>query len=169
LNEPKQIHRVSPEATRNRRVAHEALSDEATPGGRAHASDADSVGVARSEAKSAEPSEAHKARARTGNRDVVKSGSTPDFTTRLQTTRLLNVGYGNLVAAARVVAIVAPNASPMRRLRHEAAERGKLIDATEGRRTRSIVIVDSDHVVLSAINPETLAARLVEDDAEPRS
>jgi len=78
---------------------------------------------------------------------------------------LLNVGYGNLIAARRVVAIVAPNASPMRRLRHEAAERGKLVDATEGRRTRSIVILDSDHVVLSAINPETLAARLVEDDA----
>jgi regulator of extracellular matrix RemA (YlzA/DUF370 family) len=83
--------------------------------------------------------------------------------------RLLNVGYGNLVAALRIVAIVAPNASPMRRLRHEAAERGKLVDATEGRRTRSIVILDSDHVVLSAINPETLAARLVEDDAGPQA
>ncbi len=88
---------------------------------------------------------------------------------RAQPTRLLNVGYGNLVAAARVVAIVAPNASPMRRLRHEAGERGKLVDATEGRRTRSIVILDSDHVVLSAINPETLAARLVEDGAEPQA
>ncbi|MBS1104548.1 MAG: hypothetical protein H6Q91_50 [Deltaproteobacteria bacterium] len=78
--------------------------------------------------------------------------------------RLLNVGYGNLVTASRVVAIVAPAAAPMRRLRHEAGERGKLVDATEGRRTRSIVILDSDHVVLSAINPETLAARLVEDE-----
>lgn len=74
--------------------------------------------------------------------------------------RLLNVGYGNLVAAARIVAIVAPGASPMRRLRREAAERGKLVDATEGRRTRSILVLDSDHVVLSAIHPETLAARL---------
>lgn len=83
--------------------------------------------------------------------------------------RLLNVGYGNLVTATRVVAIVAPNASPMRRLRHEAADRGKLIDATEGRRTRSIVVLDSDHLVLSAINPETLAARLVEDDAGPQA
>ena len=89
--------------------------------------------------------------------------------TRTQQQRLLNVGYGNLVAARRIVAIVAPNASPMRRLRHEAAERGKLIDATEGRRTRSIVILDSDHVMLSAINPETLAARLVEDDAGPHA
>jgi extracellular matrix regulatory protein A len=78
--------------------------------------------------------------------------------------RLINVGYGNLVAMTRIVAIVAPAASPMRRLRREAAERGKLVDATEGRRTRSILIMDSDHVVLSAINPETLAARLLQED-----
>jgi regulator of extracellular matrix RemA (YlzA/DUF370 family) len=75
-------------------------------------------------------------------------------------TRLLNVGYGNLVAAGRIVAIVAPAAAPMRRLRREASNRGKLVDATEGRRTRSILVLDSDHVVLSAIHPETLAARL---------
>lgn len=74
--------------------------------------------------------------------------------------RLISVGYGNLVIASRVVAIVSPHASPMRRLRREAAGRGKLIDVTEGRRTRSILITDSDHVVLSAINPETLATRL---------
>lgn len=74
--------------------------------------------------------------------------------------RLISVGYGNLVVASRVVAIVAPHAAPMRRLRREATERGKLIDVTEGRRTRSILITDSDHVVLSAINPETLAARV---------
>lgn len=80
--------------------------------------------------------------------------------------RLVNVGYGNLVAAARVVAIVAPGASPMRRLRREAGERGKLVDATEGRRTRSILVLDSDHVVLSAINPETLAARVAEEGAQ---
>lgn len=74
--------------------------------------------------------------------------------------RLVSVGYGNLVVAKRVVAIVSPSAAPMRRLRREASERGKLIDATEGRRTRSILITDSDHVVLSAINPETLATRV---------
>jgi regulator of extracellular matrix RemA (YlzA/DUF370 family) len=77
--------------------------------------------------------------------------------------RLVNVGYGNLVAATRIVAIVAPGASPMRRLRREASERGKLVDVTEGRRTRSILILDSDHVLLSAINPETLAARLAQE------
>lgn len=75
----------------------------------------------------------------------------------------LNLGYGNLVAAARVVAVVNAQSAPMRRLRDEAAARGKLIDATQGRRTRSIVVTDSDHVVLSAVNPETLAARLDPD------
>lgn len=77
---------------------------------------------------------------------------------------LLNVGYGNLVAAARVVAIVSPQSSPMRRLREEAGSRGKLVDATQGRRTRSILVTDSDHVILSAINPETIAARLEQRD-----
>lgn len=74
--------------------------------------------------------------------------------------RMLNIGYGNLVLASRVVAVVAPGSSPMRRLREEASERNKLVDATQGRRTRSIIVLDSDHIVLSAINPETIAARL---------
>ena len=75
--------------------------------------------------------------------------------------RLLNIGYGNLVAASRVVAIVSPQSAPMRRLREEASGRGKLVDATQGRRTRSILVTDSDHVILSAVNPETIASRLV--------
>jgi regulator of extracellular matrix RemA (YlzA/DUF370 family) len=79
--------------------------------------------------------------------------------------RLLNVGYGNRIAASRIVAIVAPGASPMRRLRRDATERGKLVDATEGRRTRSILVLDSDPVVLSANTPEPLAGRL--GDARP--
>ena len=78
--------------------------------------------------------------------------------------RMLNIGYGNLLAAARVVAIVSPQSAPMRRLREEASNRGKLVDATQGRRTRSILVTDSDHVVLSAINPETIAARLAQDE-----
>ncbi len=78
-----------------------------------------------------------------------------------RTPRLLNIGYGNLVMASRVVSIVSPQSAPMRRLREEAAKRGKLIDATQGRRTRSILVMDSDQVVLSAINPETIASRLV--------
>ncbi len=73
---------------------------------------------------------------------------------------MISIGYGNLVAANRVISIVSPQSSPMRRLREQASQRGKLIDATEGRRTRSIIVTDSDHVILSAINPETIAARL---------
>ena len=76
---------------------------------------------------------------------------------------MVNIGYGNLVTAARVIAIASPSSSPMRRLREEAGQRGKLLDATEGRRTRSIVITDSDHVILSAITPETIATRLAPD------
>ncbi|MDA8168237.1 MAG: DUF370 domain-containing protein [Nitrospiraceae bacterium] len=72
---------------------------------------------------------------------------------------LINIGFGNLVAAQKVVAIVTPGSAPMKRLREEARERGKLIDATEGRRTRSIIITDSDHIILSAIQAETIAQR----------
>jgi regulator of extracellular matrix RemA (YlzA/DUF370 family) len=78
--------------------------------------------------------------------------------------RLLSIGYGNLVSAARVVAIVSPASAPMRRLREEAHGRGKLVDATQGRRTRSILITDSDHVILSAVNPETIAARVAAEE-----
>jgi regulator of extracellular matrix RemA (YlzA/DUF370 family) len=80
--------------------------------------------------------------------------------------RLLNIGYGNLVMASRIVAIVSPQSAPVRRLREEAAERGKLLDATQGRRTRSILVTDSDLVILSAINPETIAGRLAQDDVD---
>ena len=76
---------------------------------------------------------------------------------------MVNIGYGNLVTAARVIVIVLSSSSPMRRLREEAGQRGKLLDATEGRRTRSIVVTDSDHVILSAITPETIATRLAPD------
>jgi regulator of extracellular matrix RemA (YlzA/DUF370 family) len=74
--------------------------------------------------------------------------------------KLLNVGYGNVVAAHRVVAVVGPAAAPIRRLREEARERGKLVDATQGRKTRSVIVTDSDHIVLSAVQTETIAQRL---------
>ncbi len=77
---------------------------------------------------------------------------------------LLNLGYGNLVVASRVIAIVSPQSAPMKRLREDASSRGKLIDATQGRRTRSIIVTDSDHIILSAINPDTVAARLLPED-----
>lgn len=74
--------------------------------------------------------------------------------------KLLNVGFGNVVVASRVVAVVSPNSAPMRRLKETAKKNGKLIDASQGRKTRSIIVTDSDHVTLSAIQPETLAQRL---------
>ncbi len=81
--------------------------------------------------------------------------------------KLINVGYGNVVVAGRVGAIVGPGAAPIRRLREESRKRGKLIDATEGRKTRSVIVIDSDHVVLSAVHAETLADRLLApDDSE---
>ena len=80
-------------------------------------------------------------------------------------TALLNLGYGNLVVASRVIAIVSPQSAPMKRLREDASSRGKLVDATQGRRTRSIIVTDSDHVILSAINPDTVASRLSADGA----
>jgi len=76
---------------------------------------------------------------------------------------LLNIGYGNMVVSSRVISIVSPQSAPMKRLREEAFGRGKLVDATQGRRTRSIIVTDSDHVILSAINPDTLAARLADE------
>jgi regulator of extracellular matrix RemA (YlzA/DUF370 family) len=82
----------------------------------------------------------------------------------LSNPTLLNIGYGNLVVSSRVIAIVAPSAAPMKRLRDEAAKRGKLVDSTQGRRTRSIIIMDDDHVILSAINPETIASRFASED-----
>lgn len=83
--------------------------------------------------------------------------------------KLLNVGYGNVVVAARVVAVIGPNAAPIRRLREEAKERGKLVDATQGRKTRSVIVTDSDHVVLSAVQAETIAQRLGESIEEGAS
>ncbi len=81
-------------------------------------------------------------------------------------TKLLNVGFGNMVAAARIIAIVDPGSAPMKRLKDEAKQAGRLVDATNGRRTRSIIVTDSNHVVLSAIQTETIAQRL-EADALP--
>ena len=80
--------------------------------------------------------------------------------------KLINVGYGNVVVADRVVAVIGPNAAPIRRLRDEAKERGKLVDATQGRKTRSIIVTDSDHVVLSAVQAETIRQRLDESIEE---
>jgi regulator of extracellular matrix RemA (YlzA/DUF370 family) len=81
--------------------------------------------------------------------------------------KLINIGFGNIVAANRIVAIVSPESAPIKRIIQEARDRGMLIDATYGRRTRAVIIADSDHVILSAAQPETVAHRLISKDAGP--
>ena len=83
--------------------------------------------------------------------------------------KLINIGVGNMVSANRLVAIVSPESAPIKRIVQEARDKGTLIDATYGRRTRAVIITDSDHVVLSAIQPETVANRFTdtsEDEEE---
>jgi extracellular matrix regulatory protein A len=77
----------------------------------------------------------------------------------LMAAQLVNIGFGNSVVSRRVIAIISPNAAPIKRLRDEAREDRRLIDATQGRRTRSVIITDSNHVILSAIQSETIAQR----------
>jgi len=72
---------------------------------------------------------------------------------------LVNIGYGNMVMASKVVAVLSPDSAPMRRLRDEAKEQKRILDATQGRKTRAIIITDSDHVILSAVQVETLTQR----------
>ena len=80
--------------------------------------------------------------------------------------KLINIGFGNIVSANRLIAIVGPESAPVKRIVQDARERGQLIDATYGRRTRAVIITDSDHVILSAVQPETVAHRLsVKDNA----
>lgn len=74
--------------------------------------------------------------------------------------KLINIGFGNIVSASRIIAIVSPESAPIKRIIQEARDRGMLIDATYGRRTRAVVVTDSDHIILSAVQPETVANRL---------
>ncbi len=74
--------------------------------------------------------------------------------------KLINIGFGNVIAATRVVAVVSPDSQPIKRLISDSREKGILIDATYGRRTRSVMILDSGHIVLSAVQPETIAGRI---------
>ena len=83
--------------------------------------------------------------------------------------KLINIGFGNMVSANRLVAIVSPESAPIKRIIQDAKDRGTLIDATYGRRTRAVLVTDSDHVILSAVQPETVANRWSdreEDDEE---
>ena len=74
--------------------------------------------------------------------------------------KLVNIGFGNMISAQRLVAIVSPDSAPVKRMIQEGRERGILIDATYGRRTRAVLVMDNDHLVLSALQPETVAGRL---------
>ncbi|MBU5677353.1 DUF370 domain-containing protein [Alkaliphilus sp. MSJ-5] len=78
--------------------------------------------------------------------------------------KLINIGFGNIVSASRIVAIVSPESAPIKRVIQEARDRGMLIDATYGRRTRAVIVTDSDHIILSAVQPETVAHRLNSKD-----
>ena len=80
--------------------------------------------------------------------------------------QLINIGFGNTVSANRIVAIVSPESAPIKRIVQEAKESGNAVDATCGRRTRAVVIMDSGHIVLSAVQPETVAGRLDKDEKE---
>ena len=84
--------------------------------------------------------------------------------------RFINIGFNNMVAAPRVVTLITPDSAPIKRLIQDSRDAGRLLDCTCGRRTRSVIVTDSDHVILSAIQPETIAARLggaaASDDAD---
>jgi len=84
----------------------------------------------------------------------------------MQKQGLLNVGFGNFVVMSRVVTIALPSSAPMRRLREDARAEGRLIDATQGRKTRAIIVTDSNHVVLSAIQAETIGQRFSAEEGE---
>ena len=83
--------------------------------------------------------------------------------------KLINIGFGNIVSANRIISIVSPESAPIKRIITEARDSGMLIDATYGRRTRAVIISDSDHVILSAVQPETVANRLVSKEATPQA
>ena len=79
--------------------------------------------------------------------------------------KLINIGFGNIVAANRIISIISPESAPIKRIIQEARDKGMLIDATYGRRTRAVVVTDSGHIILSAVQPETVANRLLQTDA----
>ncbi|MBQ9881985.1 MAG: DUF370 domain-containing protein [Synergistes sp.] len=83
--------------------------------------------------------------------------------------KLVHIGFGNIAVAERIVAVIDPDSAPVRRLKDEAREAGLLVDATQGRKTRSILIMDSRHVILSAIQPETIAARFENEDEDQKA
>ena len=80
--------------------------------------------------------------------------------------KLINIGFGSMVAAGRMLAIVAPDSAPIKRVVQEARDRGMLIDASYGRKTKAVILMDTDHVILSALTPETISARWMDKDVK---
>ncbi len=80
--------------------------------------------------------------------------------------QLINIGFGNMISSSRLIAIVSPESAPIKRIIQEAKDKGTLIDATYGRRTRAVIVMDSDHIILSAIQPETVAGRLDNEEED---
>lgn len=83
--------------------------------------------------------------------------------------RLINIGFGNMIAADRVIAVVSPESSPIKRVIRESEDKGLLINATYGRRTRAVIVMDSEHVVLSAILPDTISRRIEGEEVDDRN
>ncbi|MDO5559166.1 MAG: DUF370 domain-containing protein [Oscillospiraceae bacterium] len=77
----------------------------------------------------------------------------------MNTVKLINIGYGNMVSSGRLISIVSPESAPVKRIIQDARDKGMLIDATYGRRTRAVLIMDSEHIILSAVQPETIGLR----------
>ena len=76
--------------------------------------------------------------------------------------QLINIGFGNIILAERIIAIISPDSAPVKRMIQESKDNGKIIDATCGRKTRAVIIMDSGHIILSAVQPETVAGRLTQ-------
>ena len=82
--------------------------------------------------------------------------------------KLINIGFGSMIAAQRLLAVVDPDSAPIKRVVQEARDRGMLIDASYGHKTKAVVLMDTDHVILSAIDPETISARLTQKETEDK-
>ena len=80
--------------------------------------------------------------------------------------KFVNIGFGNIVIASRIVSVISPESAPVKRIIKDAETRGKLVNATFGRRTRAVIVTDSDHIVLSALQPETISARIILEDGQ---
>ena len=80
--------------------------------------------------------------------------------------KFVNIGFGNIVISSRIISVISPESAPVKRIIKDAEERGKLVNATFGRRTRAVIVTDSDHIILSALQPETISARILQEEEE---